>query len=62
MFRGSSTGEFSCPSCGAAAALWLPDTDPRQLEATLNCVSCGTLTRLPKDKIVSASSSAGRPI
>ena len=51
--------EFSCPSCGAAAALWLPDPDPERADATLKCVSCGTLMRLPKDKVSAPARPAG---
>jgi predicted RNA-binding Zn-ribbon protein involved in translation (DUF1610 family) len=53
----SSTSEFSCPSCGAAAAVWFPNTDPQLQDVTLKCVSCATLMRLPKDKVVGAGSS-----
>jgi hypothetical protein len=55
MVHGSSD-EFRCPSCGAGSALWLPDRDPARLDATLKCLSCATLIRLPKSKVVGASS------
>jgi hypothetical protein len=59
----SSTAEFSCPSCGASSALWLPDADPRAHDITLKCLSCATLMRLPKDKVLGAgSSSLQRPL
>jgi hypothetical protein len=58
MLQGSSPSEFSCPSCGAAAAvMWFPNRDPQLQDVTLKCVSCATLTRLPKDKVVAAGSS-----
>ena len=58
MTRDSSNPEFSCPTCGASSALWFPDPDPQRLDVTLKCLSCGALMRLPKDKVVGASSSA----
>ena len=58
MSQGSSPSEFSCPSCGAAAAVvWFPNPDLQLQDVTLKCVSCATLTRLPKDKVVGAGSS-----
>jgi hypothetical protein len=57
MLSGSSRSEFSCPTCGAEAALWFPNADPQLQVVTLKCVSCATLMRLPKDKVVSAGSS-----
>jgi predicted RNA-binding Zn-ribbon protein involved in translation (DUF1610 family) len=63
MSRSPSNTEFSCPSCGASSALWFPDSDPQRLDVTLKCLSCGTLMRLPKDKVVGAGSSVrGGPI
>ena len=57
MSRGSSPLSSSCPSCGAAAAVWFPNSDPQPQDITLKCVSCATLMRLPKDKVVGAGSS-----
>jgi hypothetical protein len=55
MFGGSSSAEFHCPTCGAASALWYPDSDPQRKDVTLRCLSCATVMRLPKDKVVAAS-------
>jgi hypothetical protein len=60
MLQGSSTAEFSCPNCGAAAALWFPNRDPQLQDVTLKCLSCATLMRLPKDKVIGAGSSGPR--
>jgi transcription elongation factor Elf1 len=57
MLSVSSRSEFNCPTCGAAAALWFPNADPQLQVVTLKCVSCATLMRLPKDKVVGAGSS-----
>jgi len=58
MLQGSSTADFSCPHCGGSSALWLPDTDPQPHDVTLKCLSCASLMRLPKDKVVGAGSSS----
>ena len=35
----------------------IPDPDPRRTDVTLKCLSCTTLIRLPKDRVVRVSSS-----
>jgi hypothetical protein len=57
MLSGSLSSEFSCPTCGATAALWFPNADPQLPLATLKCLSCASVMRLPKDKVVGAGSS-----
>jgi hypothetical protein len=49
-------GAYSCPKCGARAALLLPEPVTRQSHVALKCLECAHIARVPRALLESAGS------